>query len=489
MSLSVAYNIARGALSAGSVAASVVARNVAAADDPNAAAKSPVVATDAGGLLYVTAIQSQVSTALLEKSIGAEAARSESAALSAALDELHQIFAEPQDERSPSALIGAFRNKLQLAAAAPHDQMAAAAAIEAARDVSNALNQGAAIVSEVRERANAELQTGVDRLNALLREFEVVNGAITTGTARRADVTDHLDRRNGLLRDLAELVDIRSAVRSENDMVLYLANGAPLFEKVPREVMLEAPHSPGPGLTGPSLRIDGWPMGAAAGVGGKIGGLLAVRDQLGITVGRQLDEIARGLIVATAEDDESPVPSAAPLAGLFTYAGGPGLPPSGVVSNGIASTIRINANVDPTQGGAITRLRDGGISDPGNPAFVYNQSGSAGYSARLLGLLQSIETPQLFDAAAGLPATSSAVMDFATDSAAWLHGQRATTNSRLDDQIVLAERSVAAWQNAIGINIDQEMTSLIALERANQATSRLLSSVDSMFQALLRATE
>ena len=51
-----------------------------------------------------------------------------------------------------------------------------------------------------------------------------------------------------------------------------------------------------------------------------------------------------------------------------------------------------------------------------------------------------------------------------------------------------AARAISAWQGQIGINLDEEMTSLMAIERSYQATARLMSTVDQMFQAILRAT-
>jgi flagellar hook-associated protein 1 len=51
------------------------------------------------------------------------------------------------------------------------------------------------------------------------------------------------------------------------------------------------------------------------------------------------------------------------------------------------------------------------------------------------------------------------------------------------------ERATLAWQGQVGINIDEEMTSLMSLERSYQATARLISTVDSMFAAILKATE
>jgi flagellar hook-associated protein 1 FlgK len=322
----------------------------------------------------------------------------------------------------------------------------------------------------------------------MLGEFERVNSSIVSGTILGRDVTDDIDRRNMLLRDLSGLIDIQATTRTNNDMVLFAANGTTLFETVPRAISFEnTPLSPG--QPGGRLTIDGVPFSGAAAsqLGGKIGGLLQVRDDIALTFGRQIDEVARGLIVAFSETDQSAVPVAPDIAGLFTYAGGPGLPPDGLVANGLAMTIRVNPNADPAQGGALARIRDGGIGAPGNPSYVYNTDGTSGFSDRLRDLAEKMSQAQTFDPAAGLSGSTS-VLGLASTSAGWLEGQRSTTHAQLEDRQVLGERALSAWQGQVGVNLDEEMTTLMALERSYQASARLIATVDQMFDSLFLAT-
>lgn len=489
MSLSLTYQIARSGLSASSTAASVVSRNIAAADDPGASAKSVRLATDLGGGVRVTGIDHAVDAALHEQSLESHSTSSGFAVMRAGLEQLEPIVGDPEAEGSPAALLGRLRDALQLAAGAPHDSSVARSALSAAGELALALNRASEVVAGVRSQAQLDLRDGVKRLNGLLDELRLANHQIKSGTVLGRDTTDLSDRRNAIVRDVAELVDVRVSVRADNEMVLFLASGAVLLETSPRAVILEGLAPPAVGQPGPGLSVDGWPVEAGGTLGGRLGGLMRLRDELSLTFGRQIDEIARGLIVATAESDQSPTPTKPDLAGLFTFAGGPGLPPSSVLADGIAASIRINPSVDPAQGGDIARLRDGGIADPGDPAYVYNLTGGAGFGDRLLDLVDRLSAAQTFDAGAGLGSGSTGLIAFAGESAGWLEQQRASTQSRFEDAQVLAERSLATWQNRVGINIDDEMTTLIALERSYQASSRLITSVNSMFDALLRAAE
>jgi len=215
---------------------------------------------------------------------------------------------------------------------------------------------------------------------------------------------------------------------------------------------------------------------------------MIARDNELFKLGRQLDEIARGLIVSTAESDQSSAATLPDLAGLLTYGGGPALPPSGVVVDGLAGSIRVNANADPARGGALNRIRDGGISDPGAPGYNYNGTSGLAFNGRLIELIDSLASTQQFDPATGLASSPGGVQQYASTSAGWLNEQRRTSSEVDENQAVLADRALGAWQSRVGVNLDTELAALIALERSYQASTRLISSVNSMFDSLLDAT-
>lgn len=488
MSLTLAYEIARGGLSTSSAATSVVSRNIARADDPDASRKSISVVSIAGGGARVDGIGHAVDQALLDSVLETTSAHSAEAAVGDAVGQLGRIVGDPALGISPAALIGDLKAALQTAASAPHDESVARSVVAAATTVAQRLNEAAGVVEGVRADANAALLEAAGRLQGLLSEFESANNSVITGTVLGRDVSDAADRRNGLLREISGLIEVRATTRTNDDVVLFAANGATLFETTPRSVTVDA----GPlaaGQPGGALRIDGVPaaVAGAGSLGGRMGGLLEVRDTLAVTAGRQLDEIARGLIVAFSESDQSPSPTLPDLAGLFTYGGGPALPASGIAVDGLAAAISVNASVDPAQGGDLTRLRDGGIALPGHPSYVSNAGGEAGYGDRIRELVGRLDAPQPFDARAALGASTS-VLAFAADSAGWLEQVRQQAAGQVEDRRVLNERATAAWQGRVGVNLDEELTTLIALERSYQASSRLITTINSMLDALMRAT-
>jgi flagellar hook-associated protein 1 FlgK len=487
MSLTLAHEIASGALLANATQSSLVARNIANVDNPNAARKyANTISSEIGVRLGV--IGNAVSMRLLESVLSNTAKSGELSSMTSALERLAGSIADPELGISPAAMLTEMQQALYAAAADPSNESLLRNVVSVATNVANTLQDAANLVVQVRKEANGDLAEATRQLQTLLKDFEDANNAIVSGTFAGRDVTDQIDRRNMLLREISGLIDIHPTTRANNDMVLFTANGTTLFETVPRTIAFDS--SPlSPGQPGGLLTIDGVPYSGAAAsqLGGKIGGLLQIRDDVAISYGRQIDEIARGLIAAFAESDQSGAAALPDIAGLFTWSGGPGLPPSGMVLDGLALSIRVNPNADPAQGGNLALIRDGGIGDPGEPDYVYNTSGGVGFSQRLRDLAAALTEAQVFDPATGL-GSSKSLLSLASDSAGWLESRRSSASDRLADVEVLGERAVNAWHGQIGVNLDEEMTSLMAIERSYQATARLMSTVDQMFQAILRAT-
>jgi flagellar hook-associated protein 1 FlgK len=129
-------------------------------------------------------------------------------------------------------------------------------------------------------------------------------------------------------------------------------------------------------------------------------------------------------------------------------------------------------------------LRDGGIG--GDPAYVYNTSGAPAFSDRLQELLDGMNATRPFDTAAQSGA-SGTIAGFSAASVAWLQEARSSADADSEYRIALLERSTEALSKVNGVNLDEEMTALLDLERSYQASSKLITMIDSMFEALLTA--
>lgn len=490
MSLTLGLDIAKSGIATSAERTSVISRNIAGAEDPNATRKNANVHTLLTGGVHVAAITRTTDPQLLENVLDATSSYQSDSIIAKALDRIDLTADDPELDRSPAAMLAKFSAAVQAYASGPNDTILASAALNAAKDLSQALNESANLVADVRREADADLAESVETLNQNLARFEEVNNSIKTGTFSGRDVTDLLDQRDALLKSISEQVDIRTITDGDNGMAIFTTGGVTLFETSARSVSFTASPFLASGGVGQPVYVDGVAITGPSAQGGsgegRIAGLAQVRDNYAPQYLQQLDEMARGLIEAFAESDQSAVPTQPDQAGLFTYSGAPVIPATGTVVSGLALEITVNPNVDPTQGGNLALLRDGGISDPGNPAYNYNSDGGAGFSDRLHQLIDKIDENRSFDASAGV-STSASLLEFAAGSVSWLQEARQDATNESEYTQVLLERSSTALSNSVGISLDEEMTILLELERSYQASSRIISVIDQMFEALFAA--
>ncbi len=489
MSLSAALNAARSSLSTGASQTSIISRNISGAQEPMFTRKSALITTYEGGV-RVESIGRAANARLLHTVLGASSQAAGQQAVVDGLEKLEQTAGDPEDARSPAALIGALRDAIQLHASAPEDTSAARAVLTGAHDVADALQAASATAQTARQQADADMVQSVGQINTLLGRFETLNSEIVRGTQTGADVTEKLDARDRVMADLAQEIGIRVISRANNDLALYTDGGVTLFETRARAVTMEPTQAFGASTVGKAVFVDGVPVvggtSAMPQKSGRLAGLAAVRDTVAVTYQSQLDEIARGLVEAFAESDQSATPTLPTIPGLFTYSGAPAMPPAGSVLPGLAAEITVNPNADPALGGVIERLRDGGIGDPLQPAYVSNTSGGSAFSGRLQEMIDALDQARAFDPAAGVD-TDADLVGFAASSLGWLEASRQSADAEIDYRQALFDRSMEALSNATGVNIEEEMTIMLELERSYQASAKLISTVDSMLAALLAA--
>ena len=493
MSITTALDIARSSLMATGVQSSVISRNIAGASQPDTSRKITLLETFPGNGVYVAGIQRAASAGLFTNVLVATSASAMQTALSSGLQQIASATVDdPQLNQSPTAQLANLKNALNQYANSPDNATLAQAAVQSAKDMATALNNATQTVQSVREGADADMATSVANINQLLSQFDTVNTAVVKGTLAGEDVTDYLDQRDSIVSKLSQEIGINVSVRANGDEALYTDSGVTLYDKKARTVSFTPTNAYSAGTTGNAVYIDGVPVTGANSVmplkSGKIAGLAQLRDNATVTYQDQLDEIARGLIDAFQESQQSGAPPPLPnVPGLFTYPGAPAMPASATVSVGLAGTIMVAASVDPSAtpvAGNPNLLRDGAIS--GNPLYNYNTSGNAGFSTRLQQLIGNMDAAQPFDPTAQAK-TSGSVIDFASSSASWIESQYKSANNSVQYQNTLLDRSNSALSNVNGVNMDDEMSLMLQVERTYSASSKLLTTVDNMLNTLLTA--
>jgi flagellar hook-associated protein 1 FlgK len=479
MTISQGLSNAASGLAAAARMAGVSSNNVANALTPGYVRRDLLLAerslAGTGAGVRVAGVLRAAVPAVTAERRAADADLARNRTLAGAAEKLSRMLgAGPEDRGSIVSRFTAFESALRANADDPQNLAAGGRAISAARDVVGRLNALARQAQDVRTEADAAIAAGVERVNADLAEIERINKAIVQGASSGADVSALEDERQRRIDSINGFIPVRALNRGG---AVDIITSEGVFLLAGRAFALS--FSPSPSISG-ALTLDNGALsrltvadvditpgggGPVAPTTGEAAGLFAVRDSVGPDAATALDAFAADIIArfsATGIDPTLPAGSA----GLFTDAGGS---LSGV--DGVATRISVNATVDPTQGGATWRLRDGlGASAPG----------AAGSDEQLRRLIDALASPVIGADGRARSAAEAAVFLVSRASAieAETVGQAAISDAL---QAGLAE----AEGQAIRVDTDHELKRMLIVEQAYAANARVIEIIDRIIQNLL----
>jgi flagellar hook-associated protein 1 FlgK len=496
MSLSTALSIAASGLGTYSRLSDIAANNIANADVEGFVRKegslSSVVRDGRGLGVALSDILRHANPSL------AREARREGA-LGAFLDVQADALAayavelgQPSEGRSIAAALARLEQAFISLAETPESASLQREAVHAAHAVTTALADLSASVRRLREDAELQIQAEVEIVNQSLGELERVNDEIKLLAGTGRDVTALEDQRDRLIDTIAERIPVREIRRAPNDVLLLTEQGVPLFDGTAAQLgftrtagiapaAIYASGAPDPGYAAilSGLTIDGRDVAPGSGdaqaiASGRIAGLFAVRDDLTVRLQKQIDQLASALI--DRFQDPANDPSLAPgTPGLFT-AGGmfhDRSSPAEIV--GMADRIAVNLAVDPDQGGAAWRMRDGvGAAVPG----------PAGDATQLFRFLAAFDDTLTYPADSGLAPTLS----LRATGAELVSGQqsaRAQAQTQAERQAVVADTLRDVRANATGVNVDNELQRMLQLEKSYAANANVVQAAARMLDELL----
>jgi len=497
MTLSSAFSIINSAFASNAAQSAIISSNISNANTPGYAREIANVLTNSYGGSDVASVTREANSALLEQVNTSTSQAASEQALANGLSTLAQTVSDSasssstsgstQNGNSPSAMLANLQSALTTYAASPSNASAGQAVVTAASDLAASLNSGAAAVQQVREQADSNMASAVSTVNSLLNQFTQVNTAIVSGLAMGANVSGAEDTRDTILTQLSQQIGISTAISANGSTSIYTDSGVTLFQDTPRTVSFTPTATLVAGASGNPVTVDGVPITGASSPmaiqSGALAGLADLRDTVAPEYQAQLDQIAGGLVNAFAETDQSTTnPGLPALPGLFTYSGATGVPASNDVT-GLAASIEVNPAVDPSQGGDVSLLQNGGINGSN---YTYNTTGAAGYTDRIQQLMAATTATQSFDPSAGL-GSSNGLGDYANASVSWLQAQNQQASNQVDYQNSLVTQATAALSNTTGVSLDTEMTNMLNIENTYTTTAKLLTTVNDMFTALINA--
>ena len=480
MSLSATLASALSGLTVNARAAETVSSNVANALTPGYGRRDIALATAPLYGVQVTGVTRDVDERLVGDRRLADAAVGFADTRAGAADRISAVFGAPGDGDDLAGLIDAFAAALTEATSRPDLTARLDAAVVAAGRITDELGRRTDQIQDLRQTAEAAIGDDVARLNDGLKIVADLNAEILRQNAHGREVAGLLDQRQAALDSIGDIVPIRTYPRQDGAVAVVTETGGVLLDGgrpavvgfTPATLIVPDMTLASGGLSG--LTLNGRPVDAGAAFGPLSGGSLAahfkVRDVDAPAAQDRLDALARDLVERFEDPAVDPTLGAGDP-GLFTV-NGAALDPADTV--GLAGRLAVNAAVDPAEGGATWRLRDGiGAAAPG----------PAGLTTTLQALSAALDAPRLpatggFAAARGASGLASDVMSSAARDRAGAELGLTFATAR--------QEGLRDAELAKGVDTDAEMQRLLLIEQAYAANARVIEVVNTLLDRLTR---
>ena len=480
MSISQAINTARTGLQINGLRAEVVSTNVANAATPGYVRRSlnvsEILLGSRSNGVQSDGISRSTNEYLTERRRLVTSDQASASVLSNTWESLSARLGNTSDGPGLFNTLSNFENALVSASTTPESTTGLASVLNASEAVANEFKDLSDLVATLRAEADREINIGVERVNNALDEIIDINASLAgldRGTNEAAALFDQRDR---ALDTISEYLPIETVQRESGAIDVITKEGAQLISGTARKLEFTSSIAFGPDQTIENGALSGLTLvgsditpGAnsfTAVSSGMFGALFQLRDVDLPEFNAQLDTLASDLVSRFSNDALDPTKTAGDP-GLFVDTGTAGDP-------GAAGRLAINAAVNPDNGGAIWRLRDGlGATSEGPP-------GNSDILNNLLGAFTSSE-PLNIGQLQGQFSVVNAAAEFSS-----LTGYRQVTyeavNSSTQTQLnTLRDAEVAET----GVSIDDQMQNLLLIEQAYSANARVIQTASDMINRLM----
>jgi flagellar hook-associated protein 1 FlgK len=413
--------------------------------------KQASIRPDVGGAAQDQTGRRVVEPFVERRLLSARSASGEASAEALSLQPLDTIFTD--GDGSLGTAINSFQASLQEFSSRPSDMAVREQVLARAGQVSSAFKTASAGLKQARSDANQRIAGAVDEVNQRLRQIASLGAQINKAEAGGGEAGDLRDRRDVLVKEVAERVPVTVIEQDSSSFSLMLAGSQQLVSPDGKVNELSVTDSSG------DMRVTKLSAGQAVDVtsmlnSGSIGGQLKARDGALKTIENKLDQLAYDF-----QDQYNQVQTSG--VALDGSAGPPLFEPLTTVS-GAASQIEVSADI----AGQPALLAAGT-----DPALLPSDNSNALRFTALTVAPIALGGMTVTEALATL--TGSAGMAVQTAN------QAETFASGALDQVTALRDSYS------GVSSDEEMVSMMKYQRTYEASLQIIQVADQMMQALL----
>jgi flagellar hook-associated protein 1 FlgK len=244
------------------------------------------------------------------------------------LDRLQSLLGEPGAASGLPARLDSITSSAVAMTGSQSSAQTVAVFTSDVQDAIDSMQQLQTDVDGLRGDVESEVGYSVDKINSLLKRIHDLNSTVASATGLGKNVGGAADQRMNAIEELSSLIAVNVREQPDGRVSIETANGATLLDKKLRQL-----NYPNSGLGAaqpvyPTIEIrfaeDSGAMGAATGekldsaaVGGKLGGLLDLRDRALPAFSEQMGVLFSGLSEAlnSVSNAGSTVPPPASLNG------------------------------------------------------------------------------------------------------------------------------------------------------------------------------
>ena len=337
---------------------------------------------------------------------------------------------EPSDHGLAEQL-NDFWNSWASVANNPGDAAARNVVLQKAAGLASSINETSAALGRVTQSVTQQANAATDQINTAATALAQLNGDIAVATATGTNANALADQRDSLLMKLSDLSGAQASIQPNGTATVTIGGQTVVSSTTATAVSLSPSNQ---------IMVGGTPAGPAG------GSLQALVDGLNTALpgyAAQLDSVASALASTV---------NAAQASG-YDLAGNPGGP---LFAGTTAATLSVV------------------VTNPANLAASGTPGGNLGGSVAL-SMSQLGSSPTGADVA-----YRNLIGTLATDV------QRADQQAAVQQAVTTSVDGLA--QSSAGVSFDEETTNLLTYQRAYQASSRVLTTVDETLDTLISHT-
>lgn len=399
--------------------------------------------------------------------------------------------------------VGNLQTSLISLEADPDNDSGQTAVLAAAGTLASDIQTTAAAYQTQRQAAQEAIVDDVTTANSSLNLIGSLSDKIEEGRVAGLSTADLENQRAAAMTTLSGVLSVQFKETSTGDMLVSTQNGLSLPTHATDGPLATSDATVGvaaayPGSI-PGITLAGQDVTSSL-TGGSLGSNIVLRDQTLPTMQAELDSFSATL---SSRFDSQGLTLFTDSAGNLPGASATSLSPAGQV--GFANVIQVNPAVtaDPST------VRDGSHAvlgtDTGATDFTVNTDRGSSDTTLINRLLDyalgtdvqdNVSQAAASTTALGLNGTLSAPYtgssDLTTLASTVTAAQAATISQATDDLTnqTAIQSSLTSKVNAVsGVSVDDEMSSLVALQNAYAANAKVVSAVQTMFTALLTAID